>query len=222
MINLIKTFALLFFISGCTNTPEMETGEIKTLGLIQDMFNQNKEARKYFDTRNIVDRDFIDRTRVPILFVELSNGKNGTLTQYPGIGDGDTWLAADGATITFKNGILKASRGMGNDIMGSSSEMAPWKKAKLQKDYSRKISFLTGNNKINTLTFECELFLKNEKEYVKIFDLNFATSYYVEQCISTEIGFINEYYVDDQKIVRRSKQYHSETLGYILTERLDR
>ena len=37
------------------------------------------------------------------------------LTPIPGQGVGQTWLGADGATITLDKGVLKASRGMGND-----------------------------------------------------------------------------------------------------------
>ena len=37
-------------------------------------------------------------------------GQNGTLTPYPGKGIGQTWLGADGATITMEQGVLKASK----------------------------------------------------------------------------------------------------------------
>ena len=40
---------------------------------------------------------------------------------------GTDMARADGATITLERGILKASRGMGNDLMGSTS-MLPWSK----------------------------------------------------------------------------------------------
>ena len=33
--------------------------------------------------------------------------------------------------------------------------------------------------------------------------------------------FSNVYYVDKLGVVRRSKQYHSDTLGYIITERIE-
>ena len=37
-------------------------------------------------------------------------------------------VRADGATITLERGIIKASRGMGDDIMRSSSSIPRWSK----------------------------------------------------------------------------------------------
>ena len=45
---------------------------------------------------------------------------------------------------------------------------------------------------------------------------------YFKKQEKNEYELNNTYYVDDQKIVRRASQYHSETIGYILTERIDR
>ena len=82
----------------------------------------------FVDARNLLSREQIDAAKIPVLFVELESGQNGTLTPYPGHGLGQTWLGADGATITLERGILKASRGMGDDLMGSSSSMPSWYK----------------------------------------------------------------------------------------------
>ena len=63
----------------------------------------------------------------PMLFVEL---KSGQTAPHPLSWQviGQTVVAADGATITLERGVLKASRGMGNDLMGSSSSMPAWSK----------------------------------------------------------------------------------------------
>ena len=50
---------------------------------------------------------------MPLLFAELGSGQNGTLSKYPGEGvNSTTWIGVDGATITLKNGLLIATRGM--------------------------------------------------------------------------------------------------------------
>ena len=90
--------------------------------------------------------------------MELASGQNGTLTPYPGQGVGQTWLGADGATITLERGILKASRGMGDDLMGSSSSMPTWSKInKKTEKYSRELNHITGNNKISKRVFNCNI-----------------------------------------------------------------
>ena len=99
----------------------METGEIRTLQLLKKAFDSSNKPKRFMDARNLINREQIDAANMPVLFVELESGQNGTLTPYPGQGVGQTWLGADGATVTLNRGVLKASRGMGDDLMGSTS-----------------------------------------------------------------------------------------------------
>ena len=124
---------LISILTSCSNTPELETGEIKTLALLKQAFQQSNQPKQFIDARLLLNREQIDEAKVPVLFVELPSGQNGTLTPYPGRGVGQTWLGADGATLTLQMGVLKASRGMGDDLMGSTSSMPPWSKIKYKK-----------------------------------------------------------------------------------------
>ena len=103
-------FTLVSILASCSNTPELETGEIKTLAILKQAFEQSNQLKKFIDARLLLNRGQIDEAKVPVLFVELPSGQNGTLTPYPGQGIGQTWLGADGATITLVRGILKAAR----------------------------------------------------------------------------------------------------------------
>ena len=223
----IKTFlinfALILTLTSCTNTPERETGEIKTLQLLKQAFEQRNKSKIFIDSRTLLSREKIDAINTPMLFVELKSGQNGTLTPYPGQGIGQTWLAADGATITLERGILKASRGMGDDLMGSSSSMPAWSKiGNSTKTYKRELIYTSGNNKILKHSFECSIEKNNRRQVIELWGVNFSVTKFKEHCSNDEYKLTNIYYVDDQKIVRRASQYHSETIGYILTERLDR
>ena len=217
------TFLLVFSLCSCSNTSELETGEIKTLQLLKDAFDRSNSSKVFLDARNILSREQIDSAGIPILFVELASGQNGTLTPYPGRGVGQTWLGADGATITLERGIIMASRGMGDDIMGSSTFIPPWSKINLNtSNYSREISYLSGNNKITKRSFECKVQKINQKELIKIWGIKFNVAEFEETCIRHGVTITNNYYVDDKEIVRKSSQYHGETIGHITTERLDR
>ena len=149
MKNFLINFAFILTLASCTNTPERETGEIKTLQLLKQAFEQRNHSEIFVDSRILLSREKIDAANIPVLFVELKSGQNGTLTPYPGQGIGQTWLGADGATITTERGILKASRGMGDDLMGSSSSMPAWSKiGNSTKTYRRELIYTSGNNKI--------------------------------------------------------------------------
>ena len=223
MNRFLLTSILILTLATCSNTPELETGEIKTLATLKKAFLQSNQPKQFIDARVLLNRKKIDDAKVPVLFVELPSGQNGTLTPYPGQGIGQTWLGADGATITLDRGVLKASRGMGDDLMGSSLSMPPWSNInKKTENYSRELNHITGNNKISKRVFNCNIEKTRSAELIRIWDINFKVDKFEENCSDGSLTLKNTYQVDTQGIVRRSTQYHSETLGSILIERLDR
>lgn len=215
--------AFMLIFASCSNAPETETGEIRTLQTLKKAFDSSKKPKRFMDARNLINREQIDAANIPVLFVELASGQNGTLTPYPGQGVGQTWLGADGATITLERGILKASRGMGDDLMGSSSSMPVWSTInKKTENYERELSHVTGNNKISKRIFNCNIEKTSGIDIIKIWDINFKVDKFEENCSDGSFAFKNTYQVDARGILRRSSQYHSETLGSILIERLER
>ena len=213
---------LFFTLIGCSNTFERETGEIKTLSLLKQAFTENKSKGQFLDARKLISREEIDAADVPVIYIELASGKNGTLTLYPGQGNGQTWLGADGATVTFDQGVLKASRGLGDDLMGGASSMPSWPVIDGSEKYIRKMSYLDGSNKIILRTFDCEISKANDPQKIQIWQVDFIVTVYQEIC-SDESGQIeNKFYLDQRNTVRKSKQFHSDGLGYIITERLER
>ena len=219
----LAKLAVIFALTSCTNTPDLETGEIRTFQMIRNAFEQQKQSKGFIDARTLLSREQIDAANIPVLFVELASGQNGTLTPYPGQGVGQTWLGADGATITLEKGSLKASRGMGDDLMGSSSSMPHWSKInKKAENYSRQLAHMTGNNTISKRVFTCNIEKASSEEQIEIWDINFKVTKFEENCSNSNFVFKNTYHVDKQGIVRKSLQYHSDTLGLIKIERLDR
>lgn len=223
MSNFMRSILVVFVMASCSNTSELETGEIKTLRLLKDAVSKKNSSNAFIDSRNLLSRKQIDDAAIPILFVELDTGQNGTLTPYPGQGIGQTWLGADGATITLERGILKASRGMGDDLMGSVLSMRPWAEIEHSEEtYLRTVSYLSGNNKIYMHSLTCSMKKNDEIETVKIWDVTFFVKKYKENCVNEGNLVTNTYYLDDRGVVRKSRQYHSKKIGYIITERLDR
>ena len=223
MSKFFASLALILILASCSNAPETETGEIRTLQLLKKAFDSSKKPKQFINARNLINRKQIDEANMPVLFVELASGQNGTLTPYPGQGDGQTWLGADGATITLERGILKASRGMGDDLMGSSSSIPSWSNInKKTLFYSREHNYITGNNRVSKLIFKCNIEKTSSGDLIKIWDVNFKVAKFEEGCSTAGFTFKNTYQVDTRGIVRSSTQYHSKTLGSILIERLDR
>ena len=206
----------------CSNSPDLETGEIRVLKLLRASLEQNSKLKTNVDTRKLISRKQIDAFGIPVLFIQLETGQNGTLTQYPGEGIGQTWLGADGATVTLDQGVLKATRGMGNDIMGGESSMPSWNNLYKTTSYEKKLSYLTGNNKLHTRVFSCDITKFDRTKIERIWSVDFEVEHYEETCQSEHISTKNQYYIDLSGIVRKSYQYHSESIGYLMMERLDR
>ena len=215
-------FLVFVTLISCSNSSDFETGEIKAIKMLRETLIARNTTRMLLDTRKIITRKKIDDAKIPVLFVELENGQNGTLTLYPGEGVGETWLGADGATITLQSGRIKATRGMRHDVMGSTSSMPLWSDIKDIAEYSHQISYLGGNNQIYSTRFACVMKKNKKQSTITIFDVPFKTQEFVEVCINTTEKLENSYFVDSENIVRRSVQYHGPALGYLTIERLDR
>ena len=212
----------LIIITACSNSSDFETGEIKAIKNLREALIARNTPTRILDTRTIITRQKIDDAKIPVLFMELENGQNGTLTLYPGQGVGETWLGADGATVTMERGILKATRGMRNDVMGGTSSMPDWSKIDNTSSYGRQLAYLTGDNQIVSLTFSCKVTKKGAAVRQTLFDVPFKTQEFVETCVHQSKTFTNTYFVDRNFTVRKSTQYHGPALGYITIERLER
>ena len=221
-MKLVFSILVLLALSACGNSPELETGETKVLKIIKDKMETPSGATAYIDARKLVSREILDSVGVPILFVEIDRGQNGTLSQYPGEGIGQTWLAVDGSTITLENGILKATRGMGDDLMGSEiSDEINWIDLE-DVSYERRMAYLRLDNKTLINEYSCTLAEMNSMETINLFDAEFSVKHVQETCLGAAGSFVNDYYIDTEGLVRNSRQYQGEKIGYMTIARLDR
>ena len=73
---------------------------------------------------------------------------------------------------------------MGDDIMGSSTFIPRWVKIDDNASiYNRKVSYLSGNNKIIERSFECKTQKNNQKLVVEIWDIEFVVTKFDENSI---------------------------------------
>ena len=222
MKRLILIFTALVTLTACSNSSEFETSEIKAIKMLRETINARKTSAIMLDVKKIVTRKKIDEAKIPVLFIELENGQNGTLTLYPGQSAGETWLGADGATITLEQGTLKATRGMRGDLMGATSSMPHWPHIKKSATYGRELAYIDGNNQTHVKNFTCEIETDGSSLSVTIFEVDFTVQQYNEICTGDSGKINNMYWVDRRGLVRRSVQHHGGSLGNIVIERLDR
>jgi len=221
-MKLVFSMLFLLALSACGNSPELETGETKVLKIIKGKMDAPSGASAYIDARKLVSREILDGVDVPILFVEIDRGQNGTLSQYPGEGVGQTWLGVDGSTVTLDNGLLKATRGMGDDLMGSEISLEiNWSDLE-EVSYERRMAYLRLDNKTLINEYSCTLTDMNSMETINLFDADFSVKHMQETCRGLAGSFVNDYYIDTEGLVRNSRQYQGAKIGYMTIARLDR
>jgi hypothetical protein len=110
---------------------------------------------------------------------------------------------------------------MGDDLMASVGNLPNLSQIAGELTYDKKQIWLSEDNKISKLNFTCKINGAAKPTEIDVFDKKFNVRRVEEQCQANNVDLLNLYFIDDRGIVRRSKQYHSKTLGYILIERLD-
>ena len=111
---------------------------------------------------------------------------------------------------------------MGDDLMGSTSSKPPWAKINDEtQTYSRSVKYINGNNKIYERNFNCSIQKDSQQEEIEIWSAKFQVTKFDEICIFDQLKVKNTYYLDSREIVRKSIQYHSDSIGYLFIERLD-
>jgi hypothetical protein len=156
-----------------------------------------------------------------VLFVELESGKNGTSIKYPGTNIGEVWLGVDGTTITFKNGHLIATRGLGEDLMSSEGTLPSFHIISDSAKYLKMQSWLLDDNQIKSVNYSCTAAVESARKAITIFEKTFLVQRVLETCKADDSTIKNEYFFERNGIVRRSRQYHSPALGHIFFERLE-
>ena len=165
----------LIMLTSCSNSSDFEIGELEAIKNLREAILARSTSTRILDTRTIITRKKIDDAKIPVLFMELENGQNGTLTLYPGQGVGETWLGADGATVTLEHGVVKATRGMKGDVMGSTSSMPLWTDIRDTSEYTRQIFYLSGNNQTESKTYSCITKNDRRRSYVPFLTLTSIT-----------------------------------------------
>ena len=221
MIRLLVLFLGLTTLTSCSNSPDLTKGEIEIIPLIRDAVQAQTAPENFVDARKLVTRAKIDASGMEVLFVELESGKNGTSIKYPGANIGEVWLGVDGTTLTFKNGHLIATRGLGEDMMSSEGTFPSFHLISGSTEYVKTQSWLSEDNQITSTNYSCTASVENAREKITIFDKTFLVQRAIETCIDGDSKTGNEYFFERNGIVRRSRQFHSPALGYIFVERLD-
>jgi hypothetical protein len=150
----------------------------------------------------------------PQMHVQISSrGAAALLSRVAVNKDVETWLAVDNISLSFRQGILVATRGLGFDLMGADAQNSLDAIAGQGPEvYRRQMRYLTGDNHSTYLTAGCSI-VSVGAETVD----GQRLQKFEEQCQARQNRFTNLYWQNGSGQIVQSKQWVSPQIGYMTT-----
>ena len=172
------------------------------------------------DPRSLITPAQIAAVDQPLLLSGIESLGGGTLI-VAGQRDGVvTWRTADNVTLSYRDGLLVATRGLPEDVMsadvaGTRAALAGGPRA----DYPRFVSYLGPDDETLFRAFRCTM-QDAGPDPVQSFGRVFPATLLRETCYSTGLTVENRYWVAPGGGIRRSFQWLGPELGSLETEQL--
>jgi len=131
-----------------------------------------------------------------------------------------TFGSPDRRSITLKNGMLTATRGLGNDVLSSDiGGVHALISARHEGAAQRAMRYLDGENLTVEMTPFCQIKL-GKTTHVSIGEINSPAQIVLESCIADHTTFQNTYHVAPNGRILQSQQWHSPFNDYIVLQAL--
>lgn len=126
-----------------------------------------------------------------------------------------TWLAAP-ISITTQQGFLIATRGLPEDLLAV--EVSGFGAALSSGgQYQREMEWLGDREEVKRTAFLCQITVQpNQSTTVK--GTPITATLYQDTCVGGGVQYTNEYWIDSGRALRRTRQWVSESAGYMETE----
>lgn len=175
------------------------------------------------DIRSQLNRTVIDRSPQPLLLAELSSrGLLATLVPRdvapdapPGAaGDVTTWQTAQDQTLSLRDGVLTATRGIGDDLMSAdvTGTLAALRSGGSVQSYPRLLTYLDGDGQTLFRSLLCDMDA-GTPDTLDSFGATFATTLHVETCQAIGARIENRYWLNADGTMRRTQQWVGPATG---------
>ncbi len=156
---------------------------------------------------------------IPIDLVKIeSRGATAGTFQIATNGDVETWASQDKISLSFRKRVVVATRGLGDDLMSAGVPSL----AQLQSagnGYQRSHTILNGEDKPVQQTYDCRVG-KPVAERITVLERSYATRHITESCSGPSGRFDNDYWLQTDGKIRKSRQFVSNSVGYVVIEHL--
>lgn len=140
-----------------------------------------------------------------------SRGADATLSLVAVNKDVETWLATDNISLSFRRGVLVATRGLGFDLMAADAQNSLNAIAGMGPEiYRRQMRYLTSDNHSAYLTAGCSMSFAGS-EVVSGQSLQRLE----ERCQAHSNLFTNIFWLNGSGQIVQSRQWVSPQIGYL-------
>ena len=213
--------ALLMALSGCSGGTRSEPLYPQILAAAQTTFSKGKSQRAAA-ARPPLTRAVLND--IEGSYIEVTLERSGifaylfvSTTRPDGVVQ---WRTEDNVTLTMRQGVLIATRGLGGDIISSAVNTAPGTQG--PADGGEKVMYIrTGDLEERRLVLACDL-ADLGPETITIVEKAQATRHLRESCETPDGGrIVNDYWTDNRTgIVWQSRQWAGPHIGYLRVRRL--
>ncbi|MEM6619321.1 MAG: YjbF family lipoprotein [Pseudomonadota bacterium] len=133
-----------------------------------------------------------------------------------------TFIASDQSSITLRDGIVSATRGLPVDLFAQRLSITPGAlfRGTFPKTYERTQRHLTGEGTLDTRDYVCAIAPAEKDEVLELFGRNYTVRQYTEVCQNRVRAFQNSYWVDRRGTVWQSHQSISREVGHMVVQRV--
>ena len=199
------TAVAIIVVTGCSNTSD----ELDQISSVLRPGQQQPVARSVPLLSANAPQLLVAFPKIESLGVMLLEGRRDGV---------ETWLSAEGATLTLQRGMLRSSRGLGQGLLASEiSQSVDMVFAGRAGTVHRFHTYLNGNNETETRTYVCQIEDRGIHTVV-IGGMSMDTRLMAEDCQNLDQQFLNLYWVSraNNQIVQ-SRQWLGDLVGVVST-----
>ena len=172
------------------------------------------------DPRETLTREMIDTAPTNLLlFAAVNEDLASTFVRAARNSEMITWMSDEGDSLTLRDGVVIATRGLGDDLMGATSGQVYQGLVSGGGRTVRIHDYLDGEDQIVRREYACEL-ATLRSETIEIYERNHQTRLISETCTGDSGGFRNLYWIDAAGMIWQSRQWISARVGAVDIQKL--
>lgn len=132
------------------------------------------------------------------------------------------WRSGDDVTLTLRDGVLIATRGLRDDLLSASTLVTSGGAEGPSRNGPRRFVLHHGANQDIAFAFQCTQ-TRLGPETVDVLGKAYRTTHLRETCQGDDGQIQNDYWIDSQNgTIRQSRQWAGPTIGYIMLRVLEK